>query len=68
MSYIKHRTFNTILYYTKQKMTFLIKSNCVDCITFNVASYGDAAGYAVLKFSWLIVETQILALTLHIRM
>lgn len=34
-----------------------MKSNCVDCTTFNVASYGDTAERALLKFSWLIVET-----------
>jgi hypothetical protein len=59
MSYIKGDAVNIILYYKKQNKTFLIKNNCVECVTFNVASYGDTAVRTVSKFSWLVVESTV---------
>lgn len=47
---------STLFFIIKTKRTFLIKNNCVECVTFNVASYGDTAVRTVIKFSWLFVE------------
>jgi hypothetical protein len=46
-----------MLFFSIQNKRDFSNKDCVDCITFNVASYGDSEGRALLKFSWLIVET-----------